>query len=490
MDTSPIVITDDEEVNVGSGTAMDDDLLPQDSISLAEKKKDLGNEQYKIKNYSAALKLYSDAISLCPNLPAFFGNRAACHMMLGDYKQALSDARQAIDLDPSFEKGFIRIAKCCLMLGDLVGVEQAVKALLNLEPRSNVLNAEIQSVLQLRDLEAKSVISYDKKDFRTTVFQMDSALKIAPACQRYKLLKAECLALLGRVEEANDIAVNVMKTDSTAADAVFVRGLCLYYLDNLDKSVIHFQRTLSLDPDHQKAKVWRVKTRQLKEKKDHGNELFKAGKFREAHVAYSEALQIDEGNKEVNSKLYYNRALMSYKLDSKKDSVKDCNSALNIKSDYLKAILLRAKCHNELEEYEECVRDYEQALKLEKTQEIKGMLRDAKLALKRSKRKDYYKILGVGKNATDDEIKKAYRKRALIHHPDRHANSTDDEKKEQEKKFKEVGQAYSVLSDPQKKARYDSGHDIDETGADFDPTEAFQRFFFSTNGGSFNFHFQ
>lgn len=377
-----------------------------------------------------------------------------------------------------------------IVAGDLVGVEQAVKALLNLEPRSNVLNAEIQSVLQLRDLEAKSVISYDKKDFRTTVFQMDSALKIAPACQRYKLLKAECLALLGRVEEANDIAVNVMKTDSTAADAVFVRGLCLYYLDNLDKSVIHFQRTLSLDPDHQKAKVWRVKTRQLKEKKDHGNELFKAGKFREAHAAYSEALQIDEGNKEVNSKLYYNRALMSYKLDSKKDSVRDCNSALNIKSDYLKAILLRAKCHNELEEYEECVRDYEQALKLEKTQEIKGMLRDAKLALKRSKRKDYYKILGVGKNATDDEIKKAYRKRALIHHPDRHANSTDDEKKEQEKKFKEVGQAYSVLSDPQKKARYDSGHDIDETGADFDPTEAFQRFFFSTNGGSFNFHFQ
>uniref|UniRef100_A0A1B0DR43 Uncharacterized protein n=1 Tax=Phlebotomus papatasi TaxID=29031 RepID=A0A1B0DR43_PHLPP len=118
MDTSPIVITDDEEVNVGSGTTMDDDLLPQDSISLAEKKKDLGNEQYKIKNYSAALKLYSDAISLCPNLPAFFGNRAACHMMLGDYKQALSDARQAIDLDPSFEKGFIRIAKCCLMLGE------------------------------------------------------------------------------------------------------------------------------------------------------------------------------------------------------------------------------------------------------------------------------------------------------------------------------------------------------------------------------------
>lgn len=49
--------------------------------------------------------------------------------------------------------------------------------------------------------------------------------------------------------------------------------------------------------------------------------------------------------------------------------------------------------------------------------EHKNLLKNAQLELKKSKRKDYYKVLGVDKNATEDEIKKAYRKRALMHHP-------------------------------------------------------------------------
>merc|ERR1712173_14152 len=94
--------------------------------------------------------------------------------------------------------------------------------------------------------------------------------------------------------------------------------------------------------------------------------------------------------------------------------------------------------------------------------EYRSCLSNAKLELKKSKRKDYYKILGVDKNANDDEIKKAYRKRALVHHPDRHAGASDEEKKEHERKFKEVGEAYGVLSDTKKRTRYDQGHDIED----------------------------
>lgn len=69
-------------------------------------------------------------------------------------------------------------------------------------------------------------------------------------------------------------------------------------------------------------------------------------------------------------------------------------------------------------------------------------------------KRDYYEVLGVQKGASDDEIKKAYRRMAKQYHPDLHPGD-----KEAEAKFKEVGEAYEVLSDAQKKARYDQyGH--------------------------------
>src|SRR6218665_2133528 len=71
-------------------------------------------------------------------------------------------------------------------------------------------------------------------------------------------------------------------------------------------------------------------------------------------------------------------------------------------------------------------------------------------------KRDFYEILGVPKNASDEEIKKAYRKLAMKHHPDRNQGSTA---KPAEEKFKEAKEAYEMLSDPQNRAAYDQfGH--------------------------------
>ncbi len=78
--------------------------------------------------------------------------------------------------------------------------------------------------------------------------------------------------------------------------------------------------------------------------------------------------------------------------------------------------------------------------------------------------KDYYEILGVPKSSSEEELKKAYRKLALKYHPDR---APEDKKKEYEEKFKEISQAYGVLSDKDKRAQYDRFGQAPEGGRGF-----------------------
>tara|TARA_X000000950_G_scaffold282028_1_gene379989 strand:- start:713 stop:1738 length:1026 start_codon:yes stop_codon:yes gene_type:complete len=94
---------------------------------------------------------------------------------------------------------------------------------------------------------------------------------------------------------------------------------------------------------------------------------------------------------------------------------------------------------------------------------------------------EYYDLLGVSKNATETEIKKAYRKLAIKYHPDK---SPEDKKNEYTEKFKEITEAYEVLSDPKKKQIYDQfGKEaINDNGPQVDPFEMFNDIFGSMGG--------
>lgn len=109
-------------------------------------------------------------------------------------------------------------------------------------------------------------------------------------------------------------------------------------------------------------------------------------------------------------------------------------------------------------------------------------------------KRDYYEVLGVDKKASADDIKSAYRKLALKWHPDRWVNGSDAEKKTAEENFKEAAEAYSVLSDPDKRARYDQfGFAAEQMGGgaggfDFGGMDI-NDFLRNIFGGSFGFDF-
>src|SRR5436309_10536959 len=100
--------------------------------------------------------------------------------------------------------------------------------------------------------------------------------------------------------------------------------------------------------------------------------------------------------------------------------------------------------------------------------------------------KDYYAVLGVGRDASEEQLKKSFRNLARQYHPD-----VAKDKKTAEEKFKEINEAYEVLGDPQKRKRYDELGANWKEGADFQPPPAWQGGARSSPDGAqtYEFHF-
>jgi len=203
--------------------------------------------------------------------------------------------------------------------------------------------------------------------------------------------------------------------------------------------------------------------------KNEGNVAFKADWLEEASDKYSQALEHVGKNEEegqggrIRATLLSNRATTFLKLEQLDEALEDAEASLRLVSTAFKALRTRARIHFFLEKYESSVSDFERAIEQAgfwgTDADVKGLeaeLEQAVEALKRSMRKDYhYKILGIQRDCSIDEIKKAYRRESLKHHPDKGGD---------EEKFKIIGEAYSVLSDPLSRARYNLDQDELEEG--------------------------
>lgn len=136
-----------------------------------------------------------------------------------------------------------------------------------------------------------------------------------------------------------------------------------------------------------------------------------------------------------------------------------CAEALQFNPDSLHGLLHKAQQQLDADDFEDAVRTLEHAKEHHSgSQKIQELFQKAHTLLKRSKTKDYYKVLGVDRDADDREIKKAYRKLSKMYHPDK-ASANNMTPEEAQKKMAAVNEAYEVLSDEELKARFDRGDD-------------------------------
>ena len=385
---------------------------------------------------------------LQPNSATYLGNRAAAYMSAGKYNDALEDCKRAVDLDPHNPKILLRLARIYTSLGM---PEEAIATFGRIHPPPSAKDMAPAKDM-LRHVRAAQHALKDGTAASMVLYPLDMAEKLlgvgALKPRKWQLMRGEALLKMGDANslgEAQNIAMSLLRLNSQDPEALVLRGRALYSQGENDKAVQHFRKALSCDPDFRDAIKWLRTVQKLERMKEDGNAQYKAGRWQAAVDLYTSALEVDPANKGTNSKILQNRALCRLKLKQYDDAIADCEKAISLDPQYLKARKTKANALGLAEKWEAAVREWKAIQELDpEDRTLAREVRKAELELKKSQRKDYYKILGIDKSAGDQEIKKAYRKLAIVHHPDKNPGDANAEAR-----FKDISEAYETLSDPQ-----------------------------------------
>lgn len=180
-------------------------------------------------------------------------------------------------------------------------------------------------------------------------------------------------------------------------------------------------------------------------------------------------------------------------MNSKRKAGPYCSEALSLNPTSLHGLLHKAESQLDADEFEPAIQTLNTAKEHHSGHgEIQTLMQKAQVLLKRSKQKDYYKVLEVDRDADEKTIKRAYRRLTKIYHPDK-AASQGISNEEAEKKMASINEAYEVLSDPELRARFDRGDDPNDHESQArnpfqgSPFGGGQQFFFQQGGGGFKF---
>lgn len=369
-------------------------------------------------------------------------------MAANQYLAALEDCERARELDPTNTKLMYRHARILVSLGRPT---EALDVLSRVEPPASATDkAPAEKMLRFVK-QAEEALAEDR-GVSMVLFCLDQARQMlgqgVKEPRKWTLMTAEAHLRMGNDNsfgKAQDIAIGMLRENSQDPDAMLIRARAFYGMGDTDQALKLLKMCLGLDPD-MKAAIKMLRTVQkLTRTKEEGNTAFKAKDYRKAIELWTEAVQVDPKNKDQNAKILQNRAQAYINLKEYDNAVNDCTEALKLDPSYLKAQKIRAKAHGGAGNWEEAVRDYKAVAETNPMEKgIQEEIRRAEFELKKAQRKDYYKILGVSKDASEQEIKKAYRKMAIQYHPDKNRDDPTGEEK-----FKEIGEAYETLIDPQ-----------------------------------------
>uniref|UniRef100_A0A667YT00 DnaJ (Hsp40) homolog, subfamily C, member 3b n=1 Tax=Myripristis murdjan TaxID=586833 RepID=A0A667YT00_9TELE len=393
-----------------------------------------------------ALSHYHSAVEGDSKNYLTYYKRAAVFLAMGKSKSALPDLTRAIQLKPDFLAARLQRGNILLKQGNTQEAREDFEAVLQRSPDQEEAQDQLMKANELEELQEEAHAAHHRGDYSTTITVLDRVIEISPWDPESRELRAECYIRLGDPQKAiQDLTPTTrLRNDNRAA---FLKLSMLHYsLGEHHESLNHIRECLKLDQDDKECFSHYKQVKKLSKQLDAAEELIQEERS-EAIEKYESAMKT-----EPNVPFYTNLAKERIchclvKIKRAHDAIDVCSEAhqrdprnVNVLRDRAEAFILN-------QDYEKAVEDYQEAREFDSdSNEIREGLERAQKLLKISRKRDYYKILGVNRSASKQEIIKAYRKLAQQWHPDNF--QSEAEKKEAEKKFIDIASAKEVLTDP------------------------------------------
>jgi DnaJ homolog subfamily C member 3 len=438
-------------------------------------------------NIDQAISLYGRVLAVEPT-PRHYFNRANAYLRRRDYSHALKDLDAALATDPEFFKGLLHRANIHKLRGAcdvaLKDYEKAAK----LRPDSARVQKELPIVRECAVNIEQAEKLVKQSQFAKAKELYDSILEVVTSSQALMMKRARCAEKVGDYAQLVADTGAVLRSDDSNIEALAMRGIAMYKmggLEELETAISHFRTGLRLDPEHKVLKKHYKTFRKLLKMTRNAKKAAEQKNHAEAEEWYESAVKVDPSHSGIQAQLHMELCRARVALEKADEAIESCTLVISIDDTQIDAWTLRSQAHTLKEDHEACVRDMKEAVERNKQDgNLRRMLKEAEVRLKRSKEKDWYKVLGVSNRATLKEIKRAYKKAALKNHPDK---CSVDQQEECEKRFHDIGSAYEILSDDEKRGRYDRGEEIEpQPGQRRGPGP---QFFHGGGGGGRTFHF-
>ncbi|KAL5361881.1 hypothetical protein BJX96DRAFT_152987 [Aspergillus floccosus] len=453
-----------------------------------------------------ALLYFDAAIARDPTNYLTIFQRGAAYLSLRRNTQALEDFDRVLELKPDFESALLQRSRLRASSADWTS------ALSDLEKAGKKSSPEYVELEEARDAALRAQKAEERKQWDDCITQANVAVLKANTALGLRQTRAHCRFEKGDIEEGiSDLAHVLQISPGSVEPHLQMSAMLFYSLADNERGIAQIRKCLHSDPDSKPCNRLYRREKQIAKRLQKLRDALEARKFNNAinllvGVGDDTGLlgdvkgDIEEGrgaghiHQKAPNKLYaslvedtcnaYQEAHMP------KRAAPYCTEALETNPYSLPALLFKGQTAIDEERFDEAIATLNTAKEHHPgSREVQSLLQKAHVLLKRSKQKDYYKILGVSRDADERTIKKAYRQLTRQHHPDK-ATAQGVSKEEAEKRMAGINEAYEVLSDPELKTRYDNGDDPNDPesqrghpfqGSPFPPGG--QQFFFQQGGG-------